>query len=91
MAVTTRCAVHAIVDDLDESELELARRILEEIRDDAFELTEAEERELRKREQACARGETVEARAFLSALRDEGNCGHSPTPCGRPPQSTFLN
>jgi hypothetical protein len=67
--VSNREAVHAVVDELDEAKLELAKQALEEIRGDAFDLTAEEERELLEREAECDRGETVDARAFLAELQ----------------------
>lgn len=62
-----------MVDDLDEAKLELAKQALEEIRDDAFDLTDEEDGELLAREAECDRGETVNARAFLAELQGRGN------------------
>ena len=70
--MSTREALHALVDALDDMKLDLARQALQEIRDDVFDLTDAEERELFEREAECERGEIVNARAFLSELRREG-------------------
>ena len=71
--VNTRDALHALVDALDDKKLDLARQALREIRDEVFDLTDAEERELCKREAECDRGEMVNAREFLSELRLEGH------------------
>lgn len=68
----TRADIHALIDDLDERELELAKLALEEIRGEAFDVTDAEERELLEREGECERGDKVNARAFLAELRREG-------------------
>ena len=65
----TRDFVHALVDELDDMKLELAKQALEEIRQDVFDLTEAEEHELLEREAECTKGETVNAREFLAELR----------------------
>jgi hypothetical protein len=67
--VATRGAVHALVDDLDDAKLNLAEQALLEILDQAFDLTDEEERELLEREAECARGEMVNARRFLAELR----------------------
>lgn len=64
-----RQVVHAIVDELEESKLELALQALEEIQGYAFEVTEDEERELRAREAECASGDRMDARTFLMHLR----------------------
>ncbi len=71
--MSTRDAVHAVVDDLDEAKLELAKQALEEIRDEAFDLTVEEARELGEREAECDRGETVDARGFLAELQGRTN------------------
>lgn len=58
-----------MIDELDEEELELAMQALEEIRGEPFDLSDDDERELREREDACARGEKQEARSLLAALK----------------------
>jgi hypothetical protein len=68
---TPRTTVHALVDELDEDALDLALQALQEIRDGAFELTPEEARELAEREAECDAGDTVDARSFLAALREE--------------------
>lgn len=68
--MTVRQLVHRIVNDLEESKLDLARQALEEIRGDPFELSEAEEHVLLAREAECDAGEKVSARGFLSQLRE---------------------
>lgn len=70
--MTTRRTVHKLVDELDESELELARQAIVEIRDEGFAVSESEEREILEREAECDRGERVDAREFLAALRTKG-------------------
>jgi hypothetical protein len=70
--MSTRRAIHALVDELEDAKLELARAALEEIRDEEFELSDADARELLEREAECDHGETVNARAFLAELRDKG-------------------
>lgn len=71
--MSTRDALHAVVDDLDDAKLELAKQALEEIRDDTFELTPEEERELLDREAECDAGPTIDARAFLADLQGRTN------------------
>lgn len=61
-----------MVDEFDEGKLELVEQALHEIRDDGFELTDDEERELLEREAECDRGEKLSAREFLADLRHEG-------------------
>ncbi len=71
MSMTTRDALHALVEDLEETEWDLAKQALQEIRGDAFDLTETEERELLEREAECDRGEKIGARDFFAELRRE--------------------
>ncbi len=71
MDVTTRKAIHALIEELEEGKLELAKQALEELRDDGFDLTAEEERTLLEREAECAHGDKLEARAFLAELRRE--------------------
>jgi hypothetical protein len=66
MVTTSRTAVHELVDDT----LDRAKQALQEIRDGAFELTPDEAAELARREAECDAGDTVDARSFLTALRD---------------------
>lgn len=65
----TRQAVHALIDDLDERELELVARAVDEIRQEEFELSEADEQELARRETDCDNGDRVELRELLTTLR----------------------
>lgn len=62
--------MHALVDELDEDTLDLAKQVLQEIRDGAFDLTPEEAAELARREAECDAGDTVDARSFLTALRE---------------------
>jgi hypothetical protein len=64
--------VHALVDQLDERALAIAEHALAALRDDGFDLSANEEQELRLRERACDRGETIGARQFLAQLRAKG-------------------
>jgi hypothetical protein len=70
--VGIRDEVHALVDQLDERTLALAEHALAALRDDGFDLSAKEEQELRLRENACDRGETMDARRLLALLRGEG-------------------
>ncbi len=70
--MTTRQAIHTLIEQLEEGKLELARQALEEIRDDGFDLTDEEERALLEREAECARGDKLNVRDFLAELRREG-------------------
>ena len=74
--MTTRAAIHALVDELDDTQLERARIALLQLRDD-FELTDDDERELQDREAACDRGEKVDARGFLNGLRGKGSANRN--------------
>ena len=75
--VTTRQAIYAVIDNLDDSRLELALQVLQDIQGGPFDLSEDEENELRAREHECERGERVDARSFLSELQREGESSHS--------------
>lgn len=66
-SVNTRDAIHALVDDLDESELDRAREALEQLR--AVQLSEEDLRELMARDAACERGEGIDFDLFLAKLR----------------------
>lgn len=70
--MATRETVHALVDELEDSELEYARLALQEIRDECFTVTDEEEQELAAREAECDRGDRVDAREFLAGLRSKG-------------------
>jgi hypothetical protein len=67
--VTTRDAIHTLVDDLDDTDLERAKHALEELV--RVELSDAELKELLERSAACRRGEGVDAREFLAQLRGD--------------------
>jgi hypothetical protein len=69
---TTRQAIHVLIDELDDDDLELAKQALEEIRDEGFELDDAEKRELSDREAECARGDKRDVRELLDEMRGEG-------------------
>lgn len=72
-----RDEVHALVNQLDERALVIAEHTLAALLDDGFDLSPEEEQELRSREDACDRGETIDARTFLAQLRGEVP-GHRP-------------
>ena len=67
--------LHALVDDLDEDDLDLARAALREISEEVFDLSEDDVAALRERETECDRGEVVDANTFLRQLR--GAVDHS--------------
>jgi hypothetical protein len=71
--MSIRHSVHELVDELADDELELAKQMLEEIRAGEFDLTEADRAELVTRANECERGEWVDARTVLSALREHGD------------------
>ena len=64
-----RDSIHALIDEIEEDDLPLAREALEVIRR-GFLVTEDERRELESRFAACENGEGSEARAFLKRLRE---------------------
>lgn len=67
--MTTRSSLHAVVDELEEDELDEALQLLEQVRDRTFDLTPEEREELARREAECDSGQVVHARDFLIALR----------------------
>ena len=73
--VNARQHLHALVDDLDEDDLDLARAALREISEEVFDLSEDDVAALRERETECDRGEVVDANTFLRQLR--GAVDHS--------------
>ena len=73
--MNARQHLHALVDDLDEDDLDLARAALREISEEVFDLSEADVAALRERETECDRGEVVDANTFLRQLR--GAVDHS--------------
>jgi len=73
--VNARQHLHALVDDLDEDDLDLARAALREISEEVFDLSEDDAAALRERETECDRGEVVDANTFLRQLR--GAVDHS--------------
>lgn len=68
--MTTRSAVHALVDELADEELELAKVALEEIHEGGVEIDAEDLDELKRRQAECAAGDLLDARAFLAALRE---------------------
>jgi hypothetical protein len=66
-SVNARDAIHALVDNLDDADLDRARKALEEIA--VVKLTDEERRVLLARAAACDRGEGIDAREFLAKLR----------------------
>ncbi|RZO65656.1 MAG: hypothetical protein EVA89_01740 [Sandaracinaceae bacterium] len=73
--MNARQHLHALVDDLDEDDLDLARAALREISEEVFDLSEDDAAALRERETECDRGEVVDANTFLRQLR--GAVDHS--------------
>ncbi|HBQ14005.1 MAG: hypothetical protein RLP09_43325 [Sandaracinaceae bacterium] len=73
--MNARQHLHALVDDLDEDDLDLARAALREISEEVFDLSEDDVAALRERETECDRGEVVDANTFLRQLR--GAVDHS--------------
>jgi hypothetical protein len=69
--MTTRNAIHALVDELDEDELEAAKDALEELHADDVVIADDDRDELIRRAADCSAGDVVNARAFLAALREE--------------------
>jgi hypothetical protein len=69
--VSKRQAVHALIDELSDEKLEAARQALEDLRDAEFDLREADERELQRRELECDEGDRMGMREFLLELRAE--------------------
>ena len=67
--MVNRASIHALVDDLAEEQLALAKKALEEVR--GFDVSEEDRRELLEREADCDQGNAIEARAFLQRLRRE--------------------
>lgn len=74
--MTTRSAIHALVDALADEELELARDALREIHEDDVAVTAEDRDELLERQAACDAGDVVGARAFLAALREDRSDSH---------------
>jgi hypothetical protein len=66
-AVNTREAIHALIDQIDDADLERAKDALEDVV--RVELTDAELKELLEQSAACERGEGIDARDFLAKLR----------------------
>ncbi|GAB5542755.1 MAG: hypothetical protein RLO52_37485 [Sandaracinaceae bacterium] len=73
--MNARQHLHALVDDLDEDDLDLARAALREFSEEVFDLSEDDVAALRERETECDRGEVVDANTFLRQLR--GAVDHS--------------
>lgn len=71
--MTTRTAIHALVDQLEDDELEAARDALEELRSDDVVISDDDRDELSRRAAECSAGDVVNARAFLAALREESS------------------
>ncbi len=65
--VNTREAIHALVDELDDADLERAKHALEAMV--LVDVTDAELKELDERVAECRRGEVVDAREFMAQLR----------------------
>ena len=74
--MTTRSAIHDLVDALADEELELARQALQEIHEDEVAVTTEDRDELLERQAACDAGDVVNARAFLAALREDRSYSH---------------
>jgi hypothetical protein len=66
-SVNTRDAIHALVDELEDADLERAKHALEEMV--LVEVSDAELKELDEQSAACARGEGIDAREFMAKLR----------------------
>jgi hypothetical protein len=69
--MTTRNTIHALVDELDEDELEAAKDALEELHADDVVIADDDRDELIRRAADCSAGDVLNARAFLAALREE--------------------
>ena len=72
-----RDAIHALIDEIDDDDLPLAREALELIQR-SFVVSDEERRELEERFAACDRGEGTEARAFLKRLREDEPAARRP-------------
>ncbi len=68
LTMANRSKLHALLDEIPDGDLPLAREALELIRG-GFDVTDDERRELQERFAACDRGEGVDARGFLDRLR----------------------
>ncbi len=73
--MTLRRAVHDLVDELADDQLEAAKHALEQMRADPPALTPEELADLAGRAAECDAGDVIDARAFLAALRRD--VGHS--------------
>ncbi|NOY94733.1 MAG: hypothetical protein GXP55_26440 [Deltaproteobacteria bacterium] len=64
--MATRESIHALVEELEEADLEAAKLALVQLK--GFHVSEEQRRELLERQAECDRGEVVDARTLLRTL-----------------------